>query len=181
MNSSRVLALYSLGLDFEEVKLSPYCPLWSVIFQAEKRRIEAGLPGIRSSINPSSTTIEHVGSTSVPGCFAKPVMDMIACYQQEEERDAIVTGLMALDYLYLGQCGRQGRDFFVLNRGRQTLFHLHLVPTGHPLVQDLLSFRHHLMTSLAERNRYIRFKRELAERFPNDRARYRVYKAMFFD
>src|SRR6056297_3569501 len=104
MYSKRFPVLYSLGLDFEEVRLSPYCHLWPVIFQAEKRRIEKGLSGHSGA----ASSISHVGSTSIPGCSAKPIMDMIACYYRDEDRDAIVTGLMVLDYLYLGECGRQG-------------------------------------------------------------------------
>src|SRR6056297_2252170 len=180
MNRSRLPVAYSLGLDLEEVRISSYCHLWPTIFLAEKKRIESGLTKTGTCRMPAGISIKHVGSTSVPGCSAKPVMDMIACYQSAEDRDTIVIGLMDLDYLYLGECGRQGRDFFVFNRGRKTFFHLHLVPADHPLYWDLLHFRRRLITSSDERNSYIRFKNELAERFPNNRTRYRMNKERFF-
>lgn len=180
MNRSRLPVAYSLGLDLEEVRISSYCHLWPTIFLAEKKRIESGLTKTGTCRMPAGISIKHVGSTSVPGCSAKPVMDMIACYQSAEDRDTIVIGLMDLGYLYLGQCGRQGRDFFVFNRRQQTLFHLHLVPDDHPMRRDLLDFRRRLMTFPNERDRYFHFKKDLAAKYPGNRTLYRMQKSRFF-
>jgi GrpB-like predicted nucleotidyltransferase (UPF0157 family) len=173
MKDNQVPAIYALGLDFEKVRLVPYSSLWPTIFLAEKKRIEAFLSSF-------DVKVEHVGSTSIPGCPAKPVMDIVAQYQQNADRFEIIESLMEIDYRYLGQCGREGRDFFVFNRGRQTLFHLHLTSDRHCFPVGLLNFRDRLRNSAEELDLYARFKYQLAERYPDNRTRYRLGKRKFF-
>jgi len=160
----------SLGLESGVVRLVACDPTWPALFQAEAARIATG-------VSPTGIRIEHVGSTAVPGLPAKPVLDILAGYHAPEDRDLLIASLQHTGYLYRGEQGIPGRDFF--RRGEPRAYHVHLTVVGSPFWQDHLDFRDLLRTDPATRDAYAALKHELAARYPRDREAYIAGKGPF--
>jgi GrpB-like predicted nucleotidyltransferase (UPF0157 family) len=100
-----------------------------------------------------------VGSTSVPGLCAKPVVDILVGLDQLEVTDEQVAAMEALRYAYLGEHGLPGRLFF---RKDPRTHHVHVVEHGGEHWERQLAFRDALRSDEDERRRYDEFKRRLA-------------------
>ena len=155
----------SLGLQRGIVRLAPPDAAWADAFESERTRLAEALAGIAYAIH-------HVGSTSVPGLTAKPILDLA---MGVDEADALVVRppLEALGYEYRGDGGDDGGHLFVLLSAPQVrTHHLHVVRTGDPQLPRWLRLRDHLRVSASARERYARAKRDLAARHPDDRRAY---------
>jgi phosphoglycolate phosphatase len=157
-----------VGLESGEVRLVDYDPRWPGVFAAEAARIAAATAGL-------PLRLEHIGSTSISGLCAKPIIDIAAGRPAGSALDAYVTRLEAAGYRYRGDLGVAGREFFCLGEPRR--FHLHLVEEGGPLWRGYLGFRDYLRANRDEALAYAAFKRELAGRFPHDRHAYMEAKS----
>jgi GrpB-like predicted nucleotidyltransferase (UPF0157 family) len=128
--------------------------------------------------------VEHVGSTSVPGLAAKPVIDLMASV---EDLDRTVAGagdqLAAHGWCYVppGLDLWPWRRFFVLPdaSGAHRRAHLHLLPVGHPRWAEQLAFRDALRADATLVARYAQIKRRLAEQHGADREAYTQAKTDF--
>ena len=128
--------------------------------------------------------IEHVGSTSVPGLAAKPVIDLMA---QLTDLDVVVDQVSGA----LGELGwryvppefdrRPWRRFLakVSPDGQHRLAHLHLMAPGAARWDQQLRFRDALRADPALRDRYAEVKSQLARAHADDRERYTDEKASF--
>lgn len=108
----------SLGLESGTVRLASYDPAWPGLFAAEAARI-AGTSA------PLSIRLEHVGSTSVPGLAAKPILDILAGRPAGEPLAPYVAAVVRAGYEHRGEQGIPGREFF--RRGTPRAYHVHLV------------------------------------------------------
>lgn len=153
----------SLGLESGVVRVVPYDPEWPRLFQAEARRLIAGLA-------PIPVVLEHTGSTSVPGLSAKPVLDMLAGFVEGAPVEAYIERLVGCGYVHRGEQGIPGREFF--RRGEPRAYHIHLTHIGSQFWREHLAFRDYVRTHPATREEYARLKYELAAKFPHDRTAY---------
>lgn len=87
------------------VDVVPYSPLWPEQYERVARVLRRTLAGI------SSARVEHVGSTSVPGLAAKPVLD-IDVIVEGADVSAAVTALGAVGYVHRGDLGVVDREAF---------------------------------------------------------------------
>ena len=161
-----------LGLAPGTVRVVEYDPRWPALFDAEAARLAqalgAGLP----------LALEHMGSTSVPGLAAKPILDILAGYAPGAASvDDYVRALVAAGYTHRGEQGIPGREFF--RRGDPRSYHLHLAVRGGAFWTSQLAFRDRLRADPALRDAYAELKRELAARFPRDREAYIDGKTAF--
>ena len=122
----------SLGLESGTVRLVEYDDRWSSLFQAEASRILAAAPELQ-------LTLEHVGSTAVPGLCAKPVLDILAGHPAAVPALACVSPLERAGYEHRGDAGILGHQFF--RRGQPRAYHIHLVELGGRLWREYLAFR----------------------------------------
>jgi GrpB-like predicted nucleotidyltransferase (UPF0157 family) len=135
-----------------EVALHPHDERWAGVFESHRRRIEQALHG-------ASIAIEHIGSTSVPGLAAKPIVDLV-----------VVVRDIAAEREYLPQLLGAGYELRVREPGHRLVrtpardVHVHLYQQGHPAVRDYLVFRDHLRSDPADRARYEATKRDLLAR-----------------
>lgn len=121
---------------------------------------------------------EHIGSTSVPGLAAKPVIDIMAPVASlAASRDAVPCAA-ELGYCHYPYQARSMHWFCKPSPARRT-HHLHLVPLGSRLWQERLAFREALRSSAELRAEYEALKRELAARFRTDRDAYTEAKTPF--
>lgn len=107
-----------------------------------------------------AAAIEHVGSTSVPGLCAKPIVDILVGLRELSLSDAEIGGMERLAYEYLGEFGLPGRLYF--RKGEPRTHHVHVVAYGGDHWERHLAFRDALRSNPEERRRYDELKRRLA-------------------
>lgn len=157
----------------DEVVIAAYDPSWPEIFAGEAWAIQQALGDVLVGI-------EHVGSTSIPGLSAKPIIDIVVSVTSLAEGTAAVPALEMLGYDCRGENGIPGRLFFRkgLIEFKRT-HHLHLVEAGHEQWKSMLAFRDYLRSHPGDARRYEELKRTLAEKFRDNRAAYTNGKADF--
>lgn len=135
----------------------PYDARWPERFAEILRHLE---PAVRGS----SAKIEHVGSTSVPGLAAKPIIDVIVVVADEREVPAAIDRLVSVGYVHGGDLGVPGREAFAESSDRSGLayHHLYLVVRGSDAHLDHIEFRDHLRTHPEAAARYEARKLEVA-------------------
>ena len=115
----------------------------------------------------------------MPGLAAKPILDILAGRYEEESREPTIAALQAAGYIYRGEQGISGRDFF--RRGDPRQYHLHLTTVGSQFWWDHLAFRNSLRGKPRAAAEYAALKIALAERYPRDREAYIEGKTAFVE
>jgi len=159
-----------LGLESGTVRVVPYDPRWPDLFLAELHRLTAALL-------PLAATIEHIGSTAVPGLAAKPILDILAGYDDPELLQEFIRSFEAAGYEHRGEQGIPGREFF--RRGKPRSYHVHLTRTGNLFWLRHLGYRDLLRSDPALRDAYADLKHQLAAQFPTNREAYIEGKTEF--
>ena len=144
-----------------EVKVVPYDPAWPRMFREEAA-------GIRQALGGCVVEIFHMGSTSVPGLAAKPVIDILPVVTSLEEADRRRPWLEAMGYEWMGEWGIPGRRF-LRKGGEQRTHHLHIFsPQSEGEIRRHLAVPAYLRAHPQAALEYARLKTELAARFPRD-------------
>ena len=123
--------------------------------------------------------IEHIGSTSVRGMDAKPIIDIAVLLPTLVWVPKLVDRLASLDYAYQGEYGLSGRHFFI--KGEPRAFHLHLVDDTTNHWRRWIAFRNILRREPELRRRYQQLKYDLAKKYRFQRALYSEGKSAFID
>lgn len=152
-----------IGLKSGTVKLSPHSDRWGQLFHRESNRLHRRLA-------PSRYSLEHIGSTAVPGLAAKPIIDMALRVPSFKRLALWIRRLENSGYIYKGEYGLPGRHFFVL--GNPATHHLHLVADGCGHWDRWLLFRDYLRAHPGEAARYNDLKRSLARKYADNRDAY---------
>lgn len=157
----------------DPIEIVPYRPGWPAAFEAQRQRVE---PVIRPWLHG---TVEHIGSTAVPGLAAKPIIDMLGCVDRYADGVPAGAALSRIGWVAApepdDEAGRKW-SFCFPNTSMRT-HHLHLFLADDPLVGQILAFRDHLRTHPGDATEYARAKSELAAADNRDRPRYRAGKA----
>jgi GrpB-like predicted nucleotidyltransferase (UPF0157 family) len=138
-----------------KIRLDDYDPAWPGLFEREAGRI-------RGVLGDRVLRLEHVGSTSVPGLAAKPIIDILLVVPDPADEDAYVAPLEQAGYR-LKVREPDWHDHRLL-KGPDTDINLHVHRPGSPEVDRMTGFRDHLRADPADRALYERAKRELAAR-----------------
>ena len=152
------------------VRLVPYDELWPREFAVEAARIEAAYDEL-------PIRLEHIGSTSIPGMSAKPVIDILAGCPANANRAPYVAACKQLGYVHRGNNGIPGRNYFV--RGSPRSHQVHLVSWSSALWRDHVLFRDYLRAHADVARQYEELKRQLAITFADDRRAFSDAKAPF--
>ncbi|MCL1887278.1 MAG: GrpB family protein [Kiritimatiellaeota bacterium] len=154
----------------KKVVVSPYDPQW----QTEFERIKTEL---LRALGPLALAVEHVGSTSVAGLDAKPIIDLIVV-MKDETLGAIIEKLAQAGYAHEGDLGITGRDAFkYANKPHLMRHHLYVCGEHSVELKRQLAFRDHLRTHPADKARYAAVKKNTAAQHPNDIEAYMRAKA----
>jgi GrpB-like predicted nucleotidyltransferase (UPF0157 family) len=136
------------------ITLAAYDPDWPRLFDREADRLHSALGTV-------ALRVEHVGSTSVPGLMAKPVIDVLLVVPDSADEPRYAPQLEAAGYVLRV---REPEWFeHRLFRGPDTAVNLHVFSAGAAEVERVLRFRDRLRDDDAARDRYQRTKRGLAE------------------
>jgi len=136
------------------ILLVAYDPAWPDRFQNEAERI-------RRALGEQALRIEHVGSTSVPGLLAKPIIDILLVVADSAKETEYVTALEGAGYrLHVREPGWYEHRMF---KGPENDVNLHVFSEGCPEIVRMLAFRDWLRTDEADRELYARSKQTLAQ------------------
>jgi GrpB-like predicted nucleotidyltransferase (UPF0157 family) len=140
------------------IVLAEYDPLWPAAFRAERARIE-------SALGAGAVSVEHVGSTSVPGLVAKPIIDIVLAVADSADEPSYVPALEGAGYrLRIREpAWFEHRMFCAINVPGADV-NLHVFTVGASEIERMLAFRDRLRRSNADRDWYATVKRELAGR-----------------
>jgi len=122
--------------------------------------------------------VEHIGSTAVMGLAAKPVIDVDVIIPSHSDVPDAIARLTALGYVHQGDLGIPGREAFACPAGAVPHY-LYLCVCDNAEYCRHVTFRDYLRNHSDEAQRYEALKRDLAARFPDDRAAYSAGKAEF--
>jgi GrpB-like predicted nucleotidyltransferase (UPF0157 family) len=155
----------------KRVQVVAYDPEWPRIFERIRSYV---WPAVRDV----AIDVEHVGSTSVPGLSAKPVIDACVVVASSGEVAACIERLASIGYVHRGNLGVPEREAF---RRPQTLprHHLYLSPRESLSLKNHLGFRDFLRSHPEAAREYGELKTSLARRFPEDIDSYVVGKTNF--
>lgn len=162
----------SLGLKRGTVQVVPYDPRWPEYFEAEKRQLQKAL-------GDKIGEIEHIGSTSVPGLAAKPLIDMIVAVDDLSIYKQLVKPLKTLGYEFMPERVFEDRVFFPKGPREKRTHHLSLVIMGSEGWRQPIQFRNYLRGNPEARKDYQKIKEELARKFPDHREGYTKAKRDF--
>jgi len=135
------------------INLVDYDPAWPELFAREAQRIQAAL-GLRA------LRLEHMGSTSVPGLIAKPIIDILLVVTDSADESAYVPALEAAGYVLRVRepDWHQHRLF----KGSDTNINLHVFTAGSVEIERVLLLRDWLRKNRTDRELYAETKRQLA-------------------
>jgi GrpB-like predicted nucleotidyltransferase (UPF0157 family) len=137
------------------IPLFDYDPAWPVQYAGEEAKI-------RAALGAGAVVLEHVGSTSIAGIPAKPIIDILLAVANSADEGAYVPALSAHGYrLHIRE--PDWHEHRVL-KGDDPLVNLHVFTVGSPEIARMVGFRDRCRTHPEERDLYARTKRELAAR-----------------
>lgn len=147
----------------DPARVVEYDPRWPEAFAAWRRRLAEAL-------GPAAERIEHVGSTSVPGLPAKPIIDIQVSVPRLEDEAAYVPAIESTGLVLRSR--DQWHRFFRPPAERPRDVHVHVCQTGSTWEGDHLRFRDLLRADSAAREAYAEVKRRAAADWSDDIAAY---------
>ncbi len=160
--------------DPAPVEVVAYSAEWPRLFAAERDALARTFP-------PGTFTIEHIGSTAVPGLGAKPIVDILIGAPALPDIEARIDAMEAHGYQYMPEheAVLPHRRFFAKPARRPRQFHVHAVRTDSRFRAEHLAFRDALRADATLAADYLALKRELAARYGSDREGYTDAKGAF--
>jgi GrpB-like predicted nucleotidyltransferase (UPF0157 family) len=156
------------------IEVRDYDPGWVRLFESERDRLTAALAEL-------AVAVEHIGSTSVPGLAAKPIVDIAVVLPDQTDLAEAVARAEALGYERRPAGDFSGRLFLVLPGDGATVAHLSLVPVDAPYLAPHLVFRDRLRAEPALAREYAELKRRLAVEHGPDLLAYTRAKSEFIE
>jgi len=140
------------GTEKRELFLSDPDDTWPAAYAVHEARI-------REALGDTALAVEHIGSTSVPGLAAKPIIDVLVTVPDLVDEAAYLPALLGAGYLLRV---REPGHRLVRPPGRDV--HVHVLEPDDPAAHDYLLFRDHLRRDPADRALYEQTKRDLVSR-----------------
>lgn len=141
------------------VVVEDYNPNWKYEFE----KIQAELMTVLTDV----IAIEHVGSTSVEGLAAKPIIDIDIVI--EDNFEEVKNQLRTIGYIHEGDLGISGREAFkYIDKDCVMAHHLYVCNKNNEELHRHITFRDYLRNNKKERERYSLIKKEMAAKYPED-------------
>lgn len=139
----------------DTVYLAPYDPAWPAQYEAEAGKI-------RGALREAALVLEHVGSTSIPGMAAKPIIDVVLGVAASADEPSYVPALAAQGYrLHIREPDWHEHR---LMKGADPVVNLHIFTAGDHEIARMVAFRDRCRAHPEELALYLAAKRELASR-----------------
>ena len=155
----------------KKVIVLPYDASWKTAFNDIRRELEAALGDL-------AVGIEHVGSTSVEGLSAKPIIDIDVVIRDYSVFDAVVRKLASVGYIHEGDLGIQGREAFkYTHKPHLQKHHLYVCPQDSAELRRHITFRDFLRSNPDAVQEYSAVKETAARLYPEDIDGYIAFKS----
>lgn len=155
------------------VVLVPHDPRWPALAESEAARFA-------SALAPDAIeTVHHIGSTSIAGIRAKPILDLLPVVHDLASLDAAGARLEALGYLAWGEYGLPGRRFFTRDHDGARVANVHAYAAGSPEITRHLAFRDYVRAHPAVAQAYDEEKARARALHPGDSYAYSDEKGAF--
>lgn len=139
----------------QTIVLKPYDENWSILFEREKQRIS-------TILKDKALMIEHIGSTSVPGLIAKPIIDILLVVEDAGKEEDYVDDLVSHGYiLRIKEPDFENHHMFL---GPDTDIHLHVFSQDSKEIEKYLLLRNYLRAHQEARELYANTKKTLAKK-----------------
>ncbi len=161
-----------LGLENDKVRLMPYQTAWEDLYLQEAA-------WLHDALGAMALDVQHIGSTSVPGLSAKPMLDIGIAVRDFDEAFSTVEPLERLGYIFRGEKGVPRRHYFVKGPPERRTHHLHMLEQTSDEWYNLLRFRDFLRENPKAVKAYGTLKTGLAQTFLDDREAYMKGKHNF--
>lgn len=149
--------------------VEPYSLEWKKKFEIEAKKL-------RPIFSDKAISIEHIGSTAVPGLAGKPTIDILITVEKIEIADELSEKIETIGYKALGDYIKKGSRLFVKEEDNERLINLHVFEAIHPHVSDMIDLREYFRSHPEKVEEYSRLKFDLVKKYPNDYGLYRKYK-----
>lgn len=144
------------------VEVVPHNPEWRSQFTSEATQI-------KTVLGTTLLAIHHIGSTAIPGIYAKPIIDLLGVVTDLAALDSHTASLEGLGYEAMGEFGIPGRRYFrKYHANGDRSHHLHLFQQGSPEITRHLAFRDYLIHHPDDARAYSQLKRTLAQQHPHN-------------
>ncbi|MEM1425212.1 MAG: GrpB family protein [Cyanobacteria bacterium P01_H01_bin.130] len=145
-----------------KVEVVPHNPIWRQVFESESR-------DIASALGENVAAIYHIGSTAIPGIYAKPIIDCLVAVRAIAQVDGQNEAMARLEYESMGEFGIPGRRYFRKdNAAGIRTHHVHGFEVGSAHIERHLAFRDYMRAHPADALAYSNLKRQLAKAHAND-------------
>jgi len=149
----------------KKITVVPYEKRWKEEFKKAYNFYSELLEGL-------DVSIEHVGSTSVEGLRAKPILDIDIIVPNSQVCLEVIEKLTSVGYEHTGNLGVEGREAFRYSEDNEYIHwmkhHLYVCIEGSENLVNHLLLRNHLRNNKSAAEEYGKLKQELAEKYPND-------------
>ena len=172
-----------LGIPRHSAVVEPYDPDWPVLFEEERRLIMAAVGHIVAGVH-------HVGSTSIPGMPAKPILDIAVLLREFEDGERCIEPMESIGYFHKGvdEVDIPNDRFFLRGHppregcadSEEIRTHvLHMYTLDSPIRRNHFAFRDYLIAHPEVAAEYARLKLILADKHSDDRTAYSAGKGSF--
>lgn len=146
-----------------KAEITPFDPEWTTTYEVESLKVMEAL---------MLRNIHHIGSTSIPGIYAKPIIDMLGEADDIEKVDSLNSRIEKLGYESLGEFGIAGRRYFRKDVDRVRTFHLHVFEKESDEALRHLRFRDFMNAHPEWAKKYSDLKRKLVRVCEGDMDKY---------
>ena len=145
-----------------KVEVVPHNPDWPRAFELESQRIA-------SALGENVIEVYHIGSTSIPGIYAKPILDLMVSVKSIGQVEPCNAAMGVEGYEAMGEYGILGRRYFRKhNAAGVRSHHVHVFEVGADQLDRHLAFRDYMRTHPDDAQAYSDLKRQLAKAHPSD-------------
>ncbi|MGM9924863.1 MAG: GrpB family protein [Bacillus sp. (in: firmicutes)] len=143
-----------------KVEVVPFQSSWASAFQQEADWLKA-------IWREDLLAVHHIGSTSIKGMCAKPIIDIMLVVKDINRADSFNEEMMGIGYEPMGENGIEGRRFF-RKGGNERTHHVHVFEEGNQEIERHLLFLDYLREHPQEARAYAELKGRLAADHPKD-------------
>lgn len=175
IRTSMVVHVETVYMKTKHIVVVPYEKKWPAEYEKIRRELALAL-------GETAIGIEHVGSTSVEGLWAKPIIDIDVIIKDYKCFAEAAARLSAIGYQHEGNLGVDGREAFRHHdKSGFMKHHLYLCPQDSLELKRHLAFRDFLWSHPKDTEIYSAVKRQGASLYPNDIDQYILYKSTFIE
>lgn len=144
-----------------KVEVVPHDSTWHSKFEDESKLITP-------TLGDNLVKIHHIGSTSIPGIYAKPIIDILVEVKDITKVDEQNSAIAVFGYEAMGELGIPGRRYFRKHIEDKRTHHIHIFEVNSPEIERHLAIRDYMIAHPEDAQKYSELKRKLAKEYPED-------------